>query len=460
MARSILYLMLFASLVLASIIIGDPSNIVPPEDWADDNAYVFDWHTTGEAYQTIPVIGPYTYNQQTGAIDHRSLETTANDTSVVVIANRSDVTITHSTITKFGYSSALNQASFYGVNAAVNNANHSTLRLSNVNVTTHNGAANVYTYGTGSVTYADNTWLYSSGPVSHGFYAAGNGTIYAKDVQVYSGGTRCSAFSGDYPAGYIHAENAVIHTDGVGSAICFLQGLCNMTNVVGYAAKSPAMISDGALSDVMGIWKNSDLTAGLLGGIVMISDSTIRNGTTVVLDNTRLTVLGEENPGLWFGNINATVDLIAASINTSSGILAVSNYSFLTQDFDYYAGYEENNNLSPAQATINVKDSTLSGSLVAYNESSISFNLQSFSHWNGMAKVGLGSAYLSVSLDNTSTWTLTGDSVLQSFANSNSTLANVFSNGFDILYDSDSLVNAAWKGETYELQGGGKLRPS
>lgn len=114
MARSILYLMLFASLVLASIIIEDPSNIVPPEDWADDNAYVFDWHTTGEAYQTIPVIGPYTYNQQTGAIDHRSLETTANDTSVVVIANRSDVTITHSTITKFGYSSALNQASFYG----------------------------------------------------------------------------------------------------------------------------------------------------------------------------------------------------------------------------------------------------------------------------------------------------------------------------------------------------------
>ncbi|OJJ65516.1 hypothetical protein ASPBRDRAFT_139873 [Aspergillus brasiliensis CBS 101740] len=460
MTDPILSLVLLASLALASILVQDPSDIVPPQEWADDNAYIFDWHTTGEAYQTIPVTGPYTYSHQKGSISHQSLEATANDTSVVVITNRSDITITHSAITKFGYSSALNQASFYGVNAAVHNANNSTLRLSNVNVTTHNGAANVYTYGTGSVTYAKNTWLYSSGPVSHGFYAAGNGTVYAKDVQVYSGGTRCSAFSGDYPAGYIHVENAIVRTEGVGSAICFLQGLCNMTNVVGYAAKSPAMISDGALSDVTGILKNSDLTAGLLGGIVMISDSTIRNGTSVILDNTRLTVLGDGNPGLWFGNIIATVDLIATCINTTSGIFAVSNYSYLTQDFDYYAGFEENNNLSPAQATINVRESTISGELVAYNKSSIILNLERYSHWTGMAKVGYGDAYLSVSLDDTSTWSLTGNSVLQSFISSNGTLSNIFSNGFDIVYDSGSLGNDAWRGKTYELQGGGKLRSS
>jgi hypothetical protein len=43
-----------------------------------------------------------------------------------------------------------------GINAAVNVANGSIARLSNVNITTHNGAANLYSFGTGSVAYVDN----------------------------------------------------------------------------------------------------------------------------------------------------------------------------------------------------------------------------------------------------------------------------------------------------------------
>jgi hypothetical protein len=101
----------------------------------------------------------------------------------------------------------------------------------------------MYVYGTGSVAYVDNAWLYSSGPVSHGLYAGGNGTVYGTNIEVYSGGNRCSAFSGDNPAGYIHITDAVAHTDGIGSAVCYALGLCNMTNVIGHASRSPAMVS-------------------------------------------------------------------------------------------------------------------------------------------------------------------------------------------------------------------------
>ncbi|KAL2855388.1 hypothetical protein BJY01DRAFT_231700 [Aspergillus pseudoustus] len=459
MARLFYLIFAAASLTRADITVSDPSDAINPADWAADNAYIFDWNNAGTVNQEIAIRGPYTYNHQRAKIRHRVLEGTGNDTSVLVVANGSDVDVAYTTIAKFGYITSLNQASFYGVNAAINNANHSTLALSNVNVTTHNGAANVYTYGTGSVTYADNVWLYSSGPVSHGLYASGNGTVYAKNVRHYSGGTRCSSFSGDYPAGYLHVQDAVAHTDGVGSAICFLQGLCNMTNVIGYARNSPAMISDNALGDVTGIWTNSDLTAGLLGGMVMISDSQIRNGTTVVLDNTRLTVLGETTPGLWFGNVIATVDVIASTINTSSGILAVANYSYLTQDFNYYAGYDDNNNLSPAQATINIQDSDLSGSIVVYNRSSISFNLAHYSNWNGEATIGYGEGYLAVSLDNTSTWALTSNSVLQNFTNADRSLSNIISNGYNITYDAKSTANRVWGGKSYKLHGGGRLSP-
>lgn len=45
-------------------------------------------------------------------------------------------------------------------------ANASTGILDHVNITVHNGAANVYAYGTDTVVNVSNAWLYSSGPVA------------------------------------------------------------------------------------------------------------------------------------------------------------------------------------------------------------------------------------------------------------------------------------------------------
>ena len=108
----------------------------------------------------------------------------ANDSSVFIITEGSEVTLQYDRFVKTGYSSNLIEASFYGmfnrhaclllphtvpgINAAVWVGNSSTAYIDSVNVTVHNGAANVYTYGTDSVTYISNSDLYSSGPVSHG----------------------------------------------------------------------------------------------------------------------------------------------------------------------------------------------------------------------------------------------------------------------------------------------------
>ncbi|CEJ60597.1 hypothetical protein PMG11_09166 [Penicillium brasilianum] len=456
-----IFLFPLATLALGSFVVYDLSDDIPSEDWAADNAYVFDWRTAGGTVsQEIAITGPYYYSHQKEHISHQILENHKNDTSVLVVTEGSTVTVDDSVIVKTGYSTSLNQASFYGVNAAVNNANGSTLHLSNVNITTHNGAANVYTHGNTSVIYAENIWMYSSGPVSHGLYASGNGTIYAKNVRHYAGGDRCSSFSGDVPNGFIHVENAIAHTDGVESAICFLQGICNMTNVVGYARNSPVSFSDGSMGPVTGIWKDSDLTAGLLAGFVIFSDSAIRDGSTTILDNTKLTVLGDTMPALWAGNIIAEAHIKSSFINNSaSGLLVVANYSFITQDFNYFAGYDQNKNMSPGQISVKVEDSSLSGSLVAYNESKITFNLAEHSHWTGDAKIGYNSAYIAVHLDETSTWNLTGNSALQNFSDADTSLSNVVSNGFNITYDKESKFNSALRGKTYKLRGGGFLRP-
>lgn len=247
------------------------------------------------------------------------------------------------------------------------------------------------------------------------------------------------------------------HTDGIGSAICYALGLCNMTNVIGHASHAPVTFSDGSQTT---IWKDSDLTAGLLGGVVLFSSSSRMSGGSVTFENSKLTVLGNTMPSIWMGNLIGTATVISSQFNNSaSGLLAVANYSQVTQAFDYYADYSDNNDLAPAELTLNVEDSSLSGALVAYNGSSISLDLSQYSSWTGKAYSGYGITYFGVTLDKTSNWTLTGTTYLQNFTDSDGTLSNIKSNGFDIEYNKTSTANKSWGGKSYSLPGGGRLVP-
>jgi hypothetical protein len=258
----------FLSLVAASaasISISDPSDVIPESDWAADNAIMADYSVAVEYIQRIAQVGPYMVSGKKKTFQHTTLKTDKNDTSVLVATKGADVSVQNTDIIKFGYYSNLIQSSFYGVNAAVLVANNSRIHLSDVNITTHNGAANVFAYGTDTVAYIDNAWLYSSGPTSHALYAAGNGTVHGKNIHTFSGGNRCSAFSGDTPAGYVYVEDSIAHTTGIGSAIGFAVKHLKFTNVIGYAEQAPVFFTIGEGEAVA---KNCDLTGGLLGGAV------------------------------------------------------------------------------------------------------------------------------------------------------------------------------------------------
>jgi len=405
------------------------------------------------------VTGPYYYSgsEDSKTLAHQTFADHSNDTSVVVVTEGAEVNISFSDIYKTGYASNLFQSSFFGVNAAVNVANKSSAHLSHVNITTHNGAANVYAFGTDTTVYVDDADLYSSGPTAHGLYASGNGTIIGRNVRHYSGGNRCSSFAGDSPAGYIYVYDSLAHTNGIGSAIFYALGEIHATNVLGRADKAPIMFMDGPQT---ANWVNVDLTAGLLAGTIMFSSSTRQSGSILNVTDSRLTVLPTTAPGLWFGNVISSAYLLRTEVITTSGILVVANYSQVTQDFDYYAGYPDNNDLLPAIASVTVAESDLTGDLVAYNSSSISFSLGSYSSWTGAAYSGYKTAYFAVSLDTTSKWTLTKDTTLTNFTNTDTTLSNIISNGHSIYYDPCSEANKWLKGGTKKLPGGGKVAPT
>ncbi|KAJ5784705.1 uncharacterized protein N7503_009917 [Penicillium pulvis] len=450
-ARSLL---LFPALALASITIEDPSDVINPASWAADNAIVPDYDIAMVSSQPSDILATHKVNGKTSSANHVTWSATANDTSVLVVANDASFTGTYMNFEKSGYSTNLNDASFWGFNAAINVANASTAVFDKINVTVHNGAAQVYSYGTDTVVHVNNAWLYSSGPVSHGLYASGNGTIIGRNIEVYSGGKRSSSFSGDSPGGYIYVYDSVAHAAGIGSATFYALGEIHAKNVVSLSENGPVVFSDGVqTADLI----DCDCTAGLLGGVAMFSSSTLQSGAVLNLTNTKFTTLGSEMPGLWFGNIIADAYLTNSQLVTKSGILVVANYSQITQDFDYYAGYADNNALSPAGVTVSVTESDMTGDLVAYNGSSIDWSLAKYSSWTGTAYSGYGDVSFGVSLDATSNWTMTANTVVQNFTDSLTSLKNIHSQGHTLYYNAT--VNAWLKGKTVSLPGGGSAKP-
>lgn len=104
-----------AALTEATITFEDPSDDLSPSYFTADNAILADYQDAStNMYQWIAITGPYVYNGEDENITRATLYENANDTSVLVVANSSEVSISHSSVTKLGYSSDLTQAAFFG----------------------------------------------------------------------------------------------------------------------------------------------------------------------------------------------------------------------------------------------------------------------------------------------------------------------------------------------------------
>ncbi|KAJ2896553.1 hypothetical protein MKZ38_005439 [Zalerion maritima] len=441
---------------LAAILVYDPADTIDPADWAADNDIYADYTAAFHSSQPSEIQGRYVFNENSTVMDHEDFSTDKNDTSVILVTDGAGLDLSYSKIEKWGYYSNLNDASFWGYNAAINVANTSLVNLDHVNITVHNGAANVYSYGTGTVVTIANSWLYSSGPASHGIYASGNGTAYVENVKGFSGGMRSSIYSGDSPAGYIHVRDSTGHTQGVGSACFYALGLIDAENVECDTEKAPTLFMD---SDQNATLVGVSARAGMLASTVMFSSATRMEGAVLNLVDTRLESTGDDMPGLWFGNVVAQATIVGSDIVTKSGVLVVANTSQVTQEFDHFAGYEENASIQPAIVDVWVGESVLRGDLAAYNGSVVNWNLGNYSTWLGKAYYGYGTAGFNVTLDRTASWNLTGDTEVQVFWDEDCTLGNVYGGGFNIMYNQSAEGNAWLGGSTKELGGGGSLMP-
>jgi hypothetical protein len=105
-------------------------------------------------------------------------------------------------------------------------------------------------------------------------------------------------------------------------------------------------------------------------------------------------------------------------------------------------------------ATLTADNQTLSGNVVTDSISSATLVLKNNSSLSGSVNKA------ALTLDSTSEWNVTGDSVITTLTGatvSGTSVSNITGNGHTVYYSS--ALNASLGGQTYDLTGSGKLMP-
>jgi hypothetical protein len=107
---------------------------------------------------------------------------------------------------------------------------------------------------------------------------------------------------------------------------------------------------------------------------------------------------------------------------------------------------------------------SLTGGVVADSISTVALTLQNGSTLTGSIDAGGSAREARLTLDGTSTWTVTADSQLTSLTLgggiSGDTITAITGNGHTIYYDAGDSANGALGGRTFSLNGGGTLQPA
>ena len=347
---------------------------------------------------------------------------TGTDESAIEASGNVTASVTGAVIDKTsGDASSADASSFQGVNAGVRVYGNANVTLTDCAITASaQNATGVFAYENGVVTLYDCT-IDVTGGGAGGVQVAGGGTLYGYNLNVTSvskaairsdrgggtividGGTYTSTGSNGCPAIYSTADITVKNAD------------CVSTNsrAVIIEGKNAVTLENVTISGNDQSTKEGSVKANVLLYQSASGDASV--GTSV------FTMTG--------GSMKANTGAMFYCTNTASVINLESAELLLSDDGTLLivsAGRWGKDGKNGGDCTLNAVKQILAGNIYVDSISSLKLNLTDGSTYTG-AITGEGS--IAVTLDGTSTWTLTGDSYITSF---DGDAANVISNGYTL----------------------------
>ena len=375
-------------------------------------------------------------------------ETAAVDQSALLISTAEDVTITNPTVVKSGSSDGGDSCNFYGLNAAVLVKDGSTATITGGTITSDaDGANGVFSYGgnggrngaegDGTTVIIRDTVINTTGSGSGGIMTTGGGTTYAYDLTVTTSGGSSAPIRTDRGGGTVHVDGGSYTSNGLGSPAIYSTADITVENAALTSNLSEGVCIEGKNSITL---LNCDLTAS----------NTKCNGNATFLDTIMIyqSMSGDADSGtssftMTGGSLTSKSGHVFHVTNTNA-VISLSDVEIRNEDASgvLLSVCDDGWNGAGNIATLNADGQTLSGTLLVGSNSSLTLNLINGSTFTGTVSgeivnakgdtVSTETGTADVTLDSTSTWSLTADTYVSSFSGDT---ANITFNGYTLYVD-------------------------
>ena len=377
----------------------------------------------------------------------------ASDESALLITASGEVTVKDATVTKTGDSDGGDNCNFYGLNAAVLVKDGATAVISGASITSDaDGANGIFSYGgnggqngasgDGTTVTVSDSEITTTGNGSGGIMTTGGGVMYANNLTVTTGGRSSAAIRTDRGGGTVVVNGGTYTSNGLGSPAIYSTADITVSNASLISNLSEGVCIEGKNSVTL---NDCDLTA----------DNTERNGNASFLDSIMIyqSMSGDADSGTSSFTMNGG-SLTSKNghmfhVTNTSAVITLSDVTLVNEDSENILLSVCDDGWSGAgnTAELNAKKQTLNGTILVGDNAELTLNLTDGSSFTGTFSGDIKNASgetvsskigtVSVSLDSTSTWTLTGDTYITSFSGDAS---SVISSGYKLYVNGTQLT--------------------
>ena len=353
---------------------------------------------------------------------------TGTDENAVLVQNGASVTLTNPTVTRTSSdSTGGDNASFYGVGAAVLTTDGTTYIDGGSITTDSSGGAGVFSYSNGT-TYIQNTTINTSQNTSGGIHAAGGGTLYAWDVNATTQGGSAAAIRSDRGGGTMVVDGGTYTSNGSGSPAIYCTADITVNDAELNANGSEGICIEGLNS--LNLF-DCDLTSK------MPDDSRNDTSWSIILYQSMSgdSEVGTSTFNMVGGSVTSTNGGLIYTTNTDSKILMQGVDVNMADDAEFFLQATGNQNQrgwgstgsNGADCDFTAIAQEMNGDIIydcisdldfyMTNGSTLTGKVYEDNSWTGTTS---GSGTASVYIDSSSKWVVTGDSSVDKLYNAGS----------------------------------------
>ena len=384
--------------------------------------------------------------------DGKTYASTTADESALLISTSDDVTITNATVTKTGDSDGGDNCNFYGLNAAVLVKDGSTTTITGANITSDaDGANGVFSYGgnggkngaegDGTTVIISDSTITTTGDGSGGIMTTGGGVTKASNLTVETSGRSSAAIRTDRGGGTVTVDGGTYTTNGLGSPAIYSTADITVSNATLVSNLSEGVCIEGINSITL---NDCDMTA----------NNTDTNGNATFYDTIMIyqSMSGDADSGTSVFTMNGgtltSKNGHVFHVTNTTAVINLDNVKIINKDSENILlsvcadGWNGDTNT----ATLNATNQTLEGTILVGSDSQLTLNLTDGSSFTGTIGGNITNAKgetvstevgtVAVSIDKSSTWTLTADTYISSF---DGDFSSVDTNGYTLYVNGVAL---------------------